>query len=541
MPYRLSTQFRTDAHGKPLTDSAQPSIEEAGRHYAARNYAEAERICLAIVARQPRHFDALHLLGVLCLEHRRLADAIGYLRQAERERPDEPQLHYHIGNALLALAMFDEAETEFRRSLTRRPTHFDSLNNLGNTLAGAGRHEEAIECYRQALSVRPDAAEALYNVGRSLFALERLEEATETFRGILARHQDVESRRLVDVYSVLCPVLVEQNRYDEALEVFRTVPADVADNPTIEWNESLTRLIVGDFADGWRKYESRFLVPAHDPPRPNAALLDLNDISGKRVLLFHEQGRGDMIQMARYAPLLAQRGAHVSIETYDDLTVLFSQLDAVEHVVGPLEDSPEHDLLTPLLSLPLVFHSELATIPGDVPYLRAPADRRAIWRKRLGETSTPRVGLMWRGAQHIPKRSVPIAALEPVLRQGGCEFHALQNDMPTADRDWLAENRAVRCHAAELADFADTAALIECMDLIISIDTSVAHLAGALGVPVWIMLPFSPDWRWLREREDSPWYPTARLFRQTRRGDWEDVIQRVAADLSLRFPHQPGG
>lgn len=537
MLYRMTTQFRTDAQGKRLSDAAGPGIEEAGRLYGARDFAGAEWLCLAIVGREPRHFDALHLLGVLCLEQRRLADAISYLRRAEAERPREPQLHYHLGTTYLALKMHDQAETEFRRTLTARPDHFDALNNLGNALAGAERHQHAIRCFQQALTLRPDAPQPLYNLGRSLASIGRFEEAADTFRSALARRDGAPPERLADVCAALCDALIEQARYEEALEACRGVP-EIAGNPVVEWNESLTLLAMGEFTEGWRKYESRFLVPAHDPPWPEATVLDLDKVAGKRVLVMPEQGRGDMIQMVRYLPLLAARGVHVSLEMYDDLTVLLASVDGVENVVGPLDDRPDHDVVTRLLSLPLSFRTELATIPCGVPYLRAPADRTADWQERLGPRTAPRIGLMWHGAQHIPKRSVPIATLAPLLRQAGMEFHALQKEIPPADRAWLEHDAGVLYHDADLADFADTAALITHMDLVISIDTSVAHLAGALGVPVWIMLPFSPDWRWLREREDSPWYPTARLFRQTQSGDWTDVVQRVAEALAA-WPNPP--
>jgi tetratricopeptide (TPR) repeat protein len=548
MLFRISTQFRTDATGKRLADAAPPTIEEAARHYAARDFAKAEHVCLAMLAHAQADFDTLHLLGVLCLEQRRYADAVGFLRRAERERPNDPELHYHLGTTFLALSMYDQAEAAFHRTLTAQPDHFDALNNLGNALAGAGRPEHGVRCLRQALTLRPNAPQPLYNLGRIYASLDRPDDAVEAFRAALAQRDGMPPQRLADIGAGLCEALIAQEHYEEALEACRAIPA-IAAAPAMEWNESLTLLMLGDFADGWRKYESRFRVSGHDPPRPAATVLDLDDVAGKRVLLFPEQGRGDVIQMARYAPLLAERGARVSLETCDDLIALFSQLDGVEHVVGPLDDPPEHDLTTSLLSLPLAFHTGLATIPGKVPYLHAPPDRLAAWAERLGESTMPRIGLMWRGAQHIPKRSIPVATLEPLLHDSGFEFHALQKEITAADRSWLQRNAAVRCHDADLADFAETAALIAHMDLVISIDTSVAHLAGALGVRVWIMLPFSPDWRWLREREDSPWYPTARLFRQTQRGDWDDVVRRVAEalrPLSLRvatgrrLPTRPG-
>lgn len=543
MLYQLSTRFRTDATGRRLPDNAAPGIEAAARHYRAHDYVAAGRACDAIIARQPRHFDALHLRGVLHLEQGRPGEGLEYLRRAEHERPDEPRLQFHIGNTLLALKLFDEATIAFRRSLALQPGDVDALNNLGNALSGGLRHEQAVDCFRQALAMRPDAPQVLYNLGRALLALDQLEEADESFRAALAfAGPDVEATRLIDLYNSLSEVLIQQGRHDEALAVCRGVPVSIADAPAIRWNESLTLLMLGDYAEGWRKYECRFLVPEHDPPREGAAALDLGQLAAQRVLVFPEQGRGDMIQFARYLPLLAARGAHVLVEMYADLKPLFETIDGVAQVVTPEAPMPEHDKLTPLLSLPLAFGTSLEKIPAQVPYLRAPEPRIARWAARLGPRMRPRIGITLWGSQHIPRRSMPVATLAPVLRMAGLDFHALQKDFSPGDRDWLVANPLAADHSAALEDFADTAALIAHMDLVISIDTSVAHLAGALGVPVWIMLPFSPDWRWLREREDSPWYPTARLFRQTRHGDWDDVVRRVADALSVeRFKPEIDG
>ena len=223
-----------------------------------------------------------------------------------------------------------------------------------------------------------------------------------------------------------------------------------------------------------------------------------------------------MIQFARYAPLLARHGARVTVQTYVELKALMQTLDGVEHGRRDGRDGAAADIVTPLLSLPLVFGTELDSIPAEVPYLRAPAERLAVWQRRLGPRTRPRIGLAWWGSQHIPKRSLPIEALLPVLSLPGIEIaRAAEGDSAGAAR--LAGGAPLLIdHSAELHDYADTAALISLLDLVVTIDTSVAHLAGALGKPVWIMLQHSADWRWLLDRDDSPWYPTARLFRQQR-------------------------
>lgn len=532
MLYRLSVRFRTDATGRRVTDDAAPGIDEAARHYRARDYAAAARACEAILARQPRHFDALHLRGVVHMDTGQAGESLECLRLAAQVQPNNPHLQFNIGNALLALKRHDEAVAAFRGALSLRPGDVDTLNNLGNALSGGLRHAEAIECFRQALTLRPGAAKVLYNLGRAQLALDRLDEAAESFRAaLMSAGPDIEASRLIDLHTSLSEVLVKQCRHEEALAVLRGAPAQIADAPAIQWNESLTLLMLGDYAEGWRKYDCRFLVPDHDPPREGAAALDLTRVAGQRVLVFAEQGRGDMIQFARYLPLLASRGAYVLVEVYADLKPLFEAIEGVAQVVTPDAGTLEYDRLTPLLSLPLAFGTTLEKIPARVPYLRVPEPRMARWAGRVGPRSRPRVGIAWWGSQHIARRSMAVATLAPVLGIPGLDFHALQKEMPAGDEAWLVAHPGVSDHSAALEDFADTAALVAHMDLVISIDTSVAHLAGALGVPVWIMLPASPDWRWLRDREDSPWYPSARLFRQARRGDWDDVVRRVAAAL----------
>jgi hypothetical protein len=297
------------------------------------------------------------------------------------------------------------------------------------------------------------------------------------------------------------------------------------------WNESLALLLLGRYAEGWPKYEGRWQVPDHDRPRLDARVPDLAEVAGKRILLIPEQGHGDMIQFARYAPMLARQGASVTLQTYIELKVLMQTMDGIETVIAVGEKEPPYDIVTPLLSLPLVFRTELDSIPAEVPYVHVPAERLAAWQQRLGPRTRRRIGLAWWGSQHIAKRSVALETLLPLLSLPDIDFHSLQKELPSEQLDWLAAHPLVVDHRDEFNDYADTAALISQLDLVVTIDTSVAHLAGALGAPVWIMLPYSADWRWLLNRDDSPWYPTARLFRQKRRGDWEGVVADVANEL----------
>jgi Flp pilus assembly protein TadD len=506
-------------------------MEQAARHYRAGEREAAARCCRAALQQQPRDFDALHLLGVLETDDGHPTEAIDWLQRAIGVRADVAQAHYHLGNALLAAERANDALASFADALALLPDHVDALNNQGNALRSLSRIDEAIACYRRALTIRPDFVAAHYNLGRTLLTQQRPEEAVAPLRAALAGNVSArDAHHLADVYGELGRALLALDRVEEALETCHALQAKLPDNPSAAWNESLALLQLGRYREAWPKYELRFAVPTHDKPRAGHHVLDLDVVAGKRVVLAAEQGRGDLIQFARYAPLLARRGAEVVIEAYPDLVALLHTLDGVADVIEPETDTP-HDLLTSLLSLPMAFGTDLGSIPAAVPYLHARADRLAAWRDRLGRRTAPRVGLAWWGFQHIPERSMPVAALEPLLRQPGIEFHALQKELPAAHLDWLAANPLLTQHAEALADFADTAALITEMDLVITIDTAVAHLAGALGKPVWIMLLRGADWRWLRHRSDSPWYPTARLFRRGAEHDWSAVVDAVARAL----------
>jgi tetratricopeptide (TPR) repeat protein len=527
MSYALSTKFQIDATGRPI---ATQGMEAAARYYRAHNLTESERCCRELIEHDPRHFDALHLLGVVHLDRAQFTDAVTWLTRATQQRPDDAQVNYHLGTAQLGLKLYNQAETTLQRALATRPDDAGTLNNLGNALAGNKKHAAAIECFQQVQRLTPGHTASNYNMGRALAELDRLDDAVASFQAALL-HAPVETEpgRMADIHAALGQAFVALGRYDEARAECHAIAAT---NPGVaKWNESLVLLLLGQYKEGWRKYEGRWQVKDHDPPRAGARIPTLTEVVGKRVLLIAEQGHGDMIQFARYAPLLAAQGAKVSVQTYIELQPLMLTLQRIETVVAATEPEPAADIVTPLLSLPLMFGTDLATVPSKVPYLHAPREREAAWQQRLGAPTRRRIGLAWWGSQHIAKRSLPVETLLPILSTPNTEFHALQKEMPPAHREFMAAHPTLIDHSAELADFADTAALISQLDLVVTIDTAVAHLAGALGKPVWIMLQHNADWRWLLDRTDSPWYPTARLFRQKRAGDWKAVVSSVARAL----------
>lgn len=508
-------------------------MDEAARAYRAGAHDEAARWAREALRARPDDFDALHLLGVLQLGQGHTETAIATLTRAATLRPDVAKVQFNLGNALTAAGRDGEGEQCFRAALAIAPTWHDALNNLANTLDRLGRLEEAVPLWHAAIDQRADFVLPRFNLARALIRLDQPAAAIDALHALL-RHggTTMEPARQADIHANLGDALVQLGRFDDA----RAACAETRrfDPGLADWNESLLHLLLGDYARGWALYEQRFGVADHDPPRPDQTAIDLNAITGKRVLVLPEQGRGDMIQFARYTPLLAARGARVMVQTYANLKPLFATLDGVEAVMAEDEPEPEYDLATPLLSLPLAFGTTVETIPAAVPYLRVPPDHAARWRDRLGPRTHPRIGLAWSGAVvhgGDRRRSMALETLAPLLRLEGYEFHAVQTDVRPADRAWWDANARLRDHGDALKDFADTAALVAALDLVIAVDTSAAHLAGALGRPVWLMIARAPDWRWMLDRDDSPWYPTARLFRQQRAGDWAEVVARIVAAL----------
>jgi tetratricopeptide (TPR) repeat protein len=445
----------------------------------------------------PRHWDAANKVAHLLYRSDRFEEALGCLNLCDELQPNQfPTLQMRT-LTLHRLRRFEEALADNSRALSVRPDDVEALNNRGIILRALKRFDEALANYDRALAVRPDYAEALYNRGITLDELKRFDEALASYdRAIDARPDYVEAH----------------------------------------WNEALLRLLTGDFSRGWAKYEWRWKNESLGKSKRNFAQplwLGEDAIDGKTVLLYGEQGFGDTIQFCRYVPLVAARGARVIVEVAGPLQELMSNLAGATQVISKGNPLPDFDYQCPLLSLPLAFGTRLETIPSPTPYLHAPAQASKAWQARLGPKTRPRIGLAWSGnAAHRDdhNRSIGLQFLSSLL-DIGATFVSLQKDVRDADAAVLREREDILHFGDALKDFSDTAALISNQDLVISVDTSVAHLAGALGKPVWVLLTYVPDWRWLLDRDDSPWYPTARLFRQDDARTWDDVIARVRAAL----------
>jgi Tfp pilus assembly protein PilF len=426
-----------------------------------------------------------------------------------------------------------EAEAAYQRILAGDPAHAEALIFLGVIANQRGRHHDALRLIDRALEANPRSAIALVNRGVVLLALQRPEEALESFDHALEIRPDY-----AEAVAKRGNALRSLRRPREALLCYEKARTLRPDYDEARWSESMCRLLMGDFENGWRQYEWRWKQRDYQRDRREFSQplwLGEQEVAGRTILLHAEQGFGDTIQFCRYATLLATRGARVILEVQPPLKSLLARLSGPAVVLGAGEALPDFDLHCPLMSLPLACGTTLETVPAAECYLTADRERVAVWSARLGSTARPRVGLVWSGNRahgNDYARSIALAELLERLDGSGAAFVSLQKDVRPHDRATLAVRPDVLHCGDELRDFDDTAALIESMDLVISVDTSVAHLAGALGKPVWVLLPYAPDWRWLLEREDSPWYPTARLFRQARSGDWDGVLSAVTGALA---------
>jgi tetratricopeptide (TPR) repeat protein len=369
---------------------------------------------------------------------------------------------------------------------------------LGHIQYHLKHYEEAAIALGLAVQIDPSQAAAQNDLAAALFALGREGEAVPAIEQALAARPDLA----------------------EAQETY-----------------SIELLRAGHLREGWQRYEARMHSLLGTKLRRDFVQPQWRGepIEGRTILLHAEQGIGDTVQFVRYAPLIAARGANVVLEVHAGLRSIMASLAGVASLIERGESLPEFDVHCPLLSLPLAFDTDLDSIPADVPYLSAPTIHVQAWRARLGVRRGKRVGVVFSGNPAHPddaRRSIPLVQFARVLApHADREFHILQNDIRPGDRFALELLPHARDHSDAIANFADTAALVTLMDVVISVDTSVAHLAGALGWPVWTLLPFKPDWRWLTERDDSPWYPTMWLFRQPRAGDWESVLDDVARRL----------
>jgi tetratricopeptide (TPR) repeat protein len=553
--------------------SLPQTLAAAIQHHQAGRLQQAELLYRQVLAVDPKQADALHLLGVIAYQVGRHDRAIEHIEAALRLRGPDPEMLSNLGGAYLAMGRAAEALSCYQRAVQLRPGFASAHYNLGNVLLGQKRLAEALACYREALRLQPDNvgahmnlgnalqaqgdlagaiasfqqalrfnpafAEAHINLGIALHAQERLPEAAACYRQALQLRPD-----FPEGHYNLGNTLRAQGDLAGAAGCYRRSLQLKSDNADCHFALGMTLLAQGQWRDGWPEYEWRwrtrdFVVPPFPQPR-----WDGSDLHGRTILLYAEQGLGDTLQLARYAPLVRQRGGRVLIRCQAPLVPLLGSLAGADGVVSRAEPLPPFDCHAALLSLPGFFGTTPDTVPADIPYLHADPARRKRWRAWLDEHPGRKVGVCWQGNpghKEDRKRSIPLTALAPLAGVSGVRLVALQ----VGDgRDKLAqEGGGLRMLDPGLMPdeqgeaFQDLAALMCEIDLVVSVDTALVHLAGALGVPAWVALAHVADWRWLLEREDTPWYPSLRLFRQPRLGDWDSVLARITEALRERLSH----
>ena len=567
---------------------------------------EAEASYREILAADPDHADAIHLLGVIAFQRGALDDALSLIRRAIAVDEGVALYHSNLGRVAKAAGRLDEAVTAYRRALTSTPRSAAVYSDLAAALLAMGNIAESIQSsrtalaldpkfanahynlglalrelgwkaeaeisFRKALAVDPDRPDVLFNLGLTLHEMDDLDGAADFYRralvlapgltdalcnlGNAARAQGrweqaigcyrqalAQSPEQAEVHMNLGVALQETGGLAEALPCYERALSIAPDDPETHRNRALALLQSGRLSEGWAENEWRWRTRAFQSlTLPSAApLWEGEPIEGKTVLIYAEQGLGDTLHFARYAPMVAAGGANVVLHCQEALASLLGRVEGVGSTVAAGVDVPRHDIRVPLLSLPRIFDTTTQSIPGRVPYVAASPSKARVWQAKLAKYPGLKVGLVWAGDprhRNDRNRSMPAAALSPLLAIEGVRFFSLQLGERRQEVTYFPADTAVDL-SSDIASFEDTAAIMANLDLVVTVDTAACHLAGALGRPVWVLLSVAHDWRWFEAREDSPWYPTMRLFRQARAGDWADVIDRVA-DALAQVPGRVG-
>jgi tetratricopeptide (TPR) repeat protein len=494
-----------------------------------RKWAEAEKHYKRALELDPNCIQTHQNLGIVLRRLGKLREAKACFQRMLELKPDSVVALHNLGNVLVKEGKLEEAQGCYERTLELKPDLAESSNSLGSVLQRRGKLDEAEARYRQALALKPGFPEAICNLGNLARRRGAPEEARAHYTDALSLNPD-----MAEAHSNLGMVLQGEGRLQEARQLYdRAVELDPA-VPDARWNRCLLDLLEGKFETGWRDYEVRRLRRQSAPRFLQGCPVWRGEpLNGARILLYAEQGVGDTLHFLRYVSMVQAVGGTVILDVPASLVRLAAQIAGVTELVASGDPLPPVDWHCPLMSLPLAFQTNLDSIPRGVPYLRVPEECRNYAQGAPPTDRAIRVGLVWSGNPEFAEdklRSIPLPTFAPVLRVKGLQFYSLQFG-PAASQLKEVDAPIVDL-TASIKDFADTAALVEKLDLVISVDTAAAHLAGALAKPVWTLLPFAPDWRWMLDREDSPWYPTMRLFRQPQLGDWASVIERVRGDLA---------
>ena len=529
------------------------------------NLAEAKECYIKLKRLLPNHPGIYDALGVLSIQLGVFDDAIQFFNDSLKILPNQPivlfnqaiaykqlnffdkalicydraiqlkpdyfEAYFNQANLLNELNFYDEAIVSYQRAAQFQPNFFAIYVNWGNTLRSLKRYDEALDSYDRAIQLKPDDFAPHNGKGNTLHELKRYDEALTAYdRAIQLKPDDFAP------HNGKGNTLQDIKRYDEALTAYDRAIQLKPDSAKSYWNKSLLKLLHGEFEEGWKLYEWR---RQNEDFKKNYKFYDSplwlgkESLHNKTLLVESEQGLGDIIQFCRYIPMLLKLNARVILETPKTLTSIIKTITGNFLVLEKGQALTNFDYHIPIMSLPFAFKTTIHNIPTSVPYLFSDKTKKEYWNKKLGKKTQPRIGLVWSGSashKNDKNRTIPLKDLEPIVKLP-FEFHSLQKEIREYDQTTLFEFKQIHQHQNELNDFADTAALIEEMDLIISVDTSVAHLAGALGKDIYILLAYHPDYRWLLNRKDSPWYPTCTLFRNSKNDDWSDVVLEIKSNL----------
>ena len=482
---------------------------------------------------KPAYAEAYFNLGIACFELGKYDEAAAAYQNAVEVMPDMAGAYYNMGLTRYRQKKLNAAISCYQKAIELKGAFPEAYNNMGNAYQDQKQHPEAISCFRKALDLKPDYADAYYNLGKSLNEQSCYPDAIAAYQKALQVNPNhyKAANNMAKTYQDVREVQNAIYWFQKALHI-------KPDYAEAHFNLATAYLLTGEFQEGWKAYEWRFKRREWKrtyPYRYNKPLWSGEDFVGKRLFVHSEQGIGDILQFGRYLPWVKTRGGTVIFETRKALMGLFKIMSGIDELVMFSTDgnpTTEFDLYVPLANLPGIFNTTLENIPADVPYLFADREKSAVWKDRLKVTGL-KIGLVWAGTDTDPRRACALEWLKPLSDITGVDLYGLQKGIAAEqiEVEGLPQGMRMTNLGQEFEDFTDTAAVIENLDMVISIDTSVAHLAGAMGKPVWLMLPYASDWRWLLNRDDSPWYPTMRLFRQPTPGNWEALGQQLANKL----------
>ncbi len=518
-------------------------LNSAIRHQREGRPGDAERVCRQLLKENPENHKALSMLAMLAAESGDHKTALSLMENAIRLSPSSAYYHNLIGNFQCQAGRIAAAEQNLRRAIEIDPNLAEAHFNLGSVYQAAENIDAAIDCYRRALKLSPNNVGVLIRLGTILLAQKNEESVRYFERAVQIDPQRADAKScLVLAYLAMAALQSDRRETEKMFDSYRRALALQPDHIEAHWNLSNELLRHGKLLEGWAEYEWRWKWPQFSSRRRNflQPIWRGTPLHGARILLHAEQGLGDTIQFVRYAPMVSAKGGKVLLEVHESLHRLISWMPGMEQVIIAGKKLPEFDIHCPLMSLPLAFGTTLETIPADVPYIKADPEHHAFWKKRIDGPGF-KVGLVWAGNPlhtRDRRRSISLKLFAPLAQAEGVLLFSLQKGQGAEDVAEKPAGMSLVDWTNSIADFADTAAIIAEMDLVITVDTSVAHLAGAMGKPTWILIPWPSDWRWMLDREDSPWYPTARLFRQAEPEKWEPVMEKLIREFFQQLANQ---